>query len=225
MYILTDLDLKLVGVSELTLFSCFTCVGSVSCQCCWPCPMIDPDYHKLSFNWPSFVPAVLSCWNAPMAVWVWNLPYPILLLYKTDLKINIISKVYDCKIFYPFLFYYHLLSFPCEQFMILGFIFIYLLLVSFFYKKVAVVGACLAEIFIYNFTWNVLFLLYSGQEITLKNHTCSIPLLLMTWRGKGPGHQQQWYWSSSSRIFQLKHQEVLGWYWSVHLQSCAVIFF
>ena len=110
--------------------------------------MIDPDYHKLSFNWPSFVPAVLSCWNAPMAVWVWNLPCLILLLYKTDLKINIISKVYDCKIFYPFLFYYHLLSFPCEQFMILGFIFIYLLLVSFFYKKVAVVGACLAEIFI-----------------------------------------------------------------------------
>ena len=33
-----------------------------------------------------------------------------------------------------------------------------------------------------------------------------IPWLLMTWRHKEPGHQYQWYWPSSLRIFQFQQQ-------------------
>ena len=31
--------------------------------------------------------------------------------------------------------------------------------------------------------------------------------LLMTWWHKEPGHQQSWYWPSSPRIFQFRHQK------------------
>ena len=35
----------------------------------------------------------------------------------------------------------------------------------------------------------------------------SIPLLLMTWWHKQPGHPQQWYWSSSTRIFHIQPEK------------------
>ena len=37
----------------------------------------------------------------------------------------------------------------------------------------------------------------------------SIPVLLMPWRRKSPGHQQPWYWASNLELSQFQHLK--GW--------------
>ena len=39
--------------------------------------------------------------------------------------------------------------------------------------------------------------------------TSSVPWLIMTWRHKKPGHQQQWYWPSYHGIFRFQFQKGL----------------
>ena len=45
----------------------------------------------------------------------------------------------------------------------------------------------------------------------------SIPLLLMTWCHKEPGHQKPWYWPTFPWIFCPQHER--------HWYSCLIIFF